>query len=437
MKNNVKDKKNILIIAYAYPPNNVAGAQRPYALAKHLDKDKYSIKVITCENPDLPIGKNENFDPNIDGVELLFIKSKLGNSENKFRQQTHQKINKVTVISKLKYYLFKIGQQFIFPDKSIFWYPNVKAYLKQNKELIENANVVFSTSPGVTNHWLASFIKKKNRNIKWIADFRDFNYVENWENKTGIKAYLHKKLELSIVEKASNLTFVTKTMQLAYQKFYPKFQNKMHCVYNGFDKGDFSAVITPLTTKLSFFYAGSFYNGLRSPFSLMQLLDKAIEDNLLKPEEIQIQIAGNIEDDIKSAMKDYRCHHRVVFLGSLPRTEVLLYMSKTTFLWLIVANIKSHYQTIPIKLFEYIAAKRPIVNFAPIESESSQIVQIKNLGCNFNTLHFDLDESYQVFKDLLLQYKNGKYNEPMPNENLDSFTWENQMRLIENLLQEI
>src|SRR5690606_10179159 len=167
---------------------------------------------------------------------------------------------------------------------------------------------------------------------------------------------------------------------------------------------------------------------------LMQLLDKAFEDNLLAKDEVQIQIAGNIDEVQKQAMKEYNSYDCIEFLGNLPRTEVLKYMCKTTFLWLIVANIKSHYQTIPIKLFEYIAARRPIINFAPIISESSQIIQEKNLGYNFNTLDFSIEESYPVFKELLLKYKKGEYNQPMPNENLDSFAWENQIKIIERLL---
>lgn len=427
-------KKNILIIAYAYPPNNVAGAQRPYALAKYLDKTKYNVKVLTCQNPDLPIGKNENFDPSIDEVELIHIKSKTGSSANKLRQQTNQKKSKVTILSNLKSFIFKIGQQLIFPDKGMFWYPNVKSYLKQNNEMIKNTDIIFSTSPGVTNHRIARYIKRENKNIQWIADFRDFNYVENWDSKSGIKAYLHKKLESSIIKEASALTFVTKTMQNAYQKFYTQYQNKMHCVYNGFDKGDFPTVSEPLNDKLSFFYAGSFYNGLRSPLPLLQLLDKAFEENLLTKDEVQIQIAGNIDEIQKQAMRDYKSYYCIEFLGNLPRTEVLQYMCRTTFLWLIVANIKSHYQTIPIKLFEYIAAKRPIVNFAPIVSESSQILQEKNLGYNFNTLDFNIEESYSIFKDMILKYKEGNFNQPMPNKNLESFTWEHQMNLLEEIM---
>lgn len=426
-------KKNILIIAYAYPPNNVAGAQRPYALANYLDKTKYNIKVITCQNPDLPIGKNENFDPNIDEVELIYIKSKVGSSASKLRQQTNQKKSKVTILSKIKSFLFKIGQHLVFPDKGMFWYPNVKKYLMQNKELIKKTDIVFSTSPGVTNHRIARFVKRQNPTIQWIADFRDFNYVEHLEQKKGIKSLLHKKLEKSIINEASALTFVTKTMQIAYQKFYPSIKNKMHCVYNGFDKADFSTVSEPLNHKLSFFYAGSFYNGLRSPLPLMQLLDKAFEDGLLTKHEVRIHIAGNIDEEQKQEMRVYKSYQCIEFLGNLPRTEVLHYMCKTTFLWLIVANIKSHYQTIPIKLFEYIAARRPIVNFAPIVSESSQIIQENNLGYNFNTLDFSIEKSYPVFKELLLKYKKEDFKQQMPYDNLDSFTWKNQMHKMEQL----
>lgn len=424
-------KKNILIISYGYPPLNDAGAQRPYALAKHLDKTKFNITVLTCENPSSALGLNKNFESSLENVYLIKIRSFIGGSTSSLN--TDKTKNK-GIKSTIKSFVISIGQKLMFPDKGMFWYPNVKAYLRQNNELIRNTDIVFSTSPGVTNHRIARYVKRQNKNIQWIADFRDFNYIENWHNKSGIKSYLHKKLEASIIRESSALTFVTKTMQNAYQKFYPQYQDKMHCVYNGFDKGDFPTVSEPLNDKLSFFYAGSFYNGLRSPFPLMQLLDKAFEDNLLTKDEVQIQIAGNIDEEQKQAMRDYKSYHCIEFLGNLPRTEVLQYMCKSTFLWLIVANIKSHYQTIPIKLFEYIAARRPIVNFAPIVSESSQIIQEKNLGYNFNTLDFSIEQGYTFFKDLVLRYKQGDFNQPLSNENLESFTWEHQMNLLEEIM---
>lgn len=426
-----KMKKNILIISYGYPPLNDAGAQRPYALAKYLDVTKYNITVITCENPSSALGLNINFDSSLDNVSVIKIRSYIGgatNSLNKYKTKSK------SFKSFIKSFIYNLGQKLMFPDKGMLWYPNVKKYLKQNKELIKNTDIVFSTSPGVTNHRISLLIKRQNPTIQWIADFRDFNYIENWDSKKSIKAYLHKKLEKSIIKESSTLTFVTKTMQLAYQKFYPEFKSKMHCVYNGFDKGDFPSIVEPLNDKLSFFYAGSFYNGLRSPLPLMQLIDKAFEDKLLSPEEVLVQIAGNIDEETKSILKSCKSFNCIEFLGNVPRTEVLQYVCKTTFLWLIVANIKSHYQTIPIKLFEYIAARRPIVNFAPIVSESSQIIKENNLGYNFDTLDFNVEKSYIEFSKMILKYKDGAFNKATPNEHLYSFTWDNQMNKIENIL---
>lgn len=428
----MKNRKNLLIISYGYPPLNDAGAQRPFALAKYLDKSKYNITVITCENPSSSLGVNKDFDPSITDVSLVKIRSYVGAGSTSSLVNKKETSN---IKTKIKTMVFNVGQKLMFPDKGMFWFPNVKSFLRKNKDLIQNTDVVISTSPGITNHKLARLIRRKNNDIQWVADFRDFNYVENWDGKKGLKAYLHKRLERSIVKEASALTFVTKTMQGAYQRFYPQHKDKMSYAYNGFDTDDFSKINVPLVKEnvLSFFYAGSFYNGMRSPIPLMQLLDKAFEENLLNKEEVEINIAGNVDEDMKIEMQNYASYSCVKFLGSLPRTEVLKQMTKSTFLWLIVANIKSHYQTVPIKLFEYIAARRPIINFAPNVSEPTQIILDKNLGYCIDTFEFNFDESYKTFKDLILNFKEGRHKEPLSNENGLHFTWEKQIERIEKL----
>lgn len=425
-------KKNILIISYSYPPNNVAGAQRPYATAKYFAKQKYNVTVITCENPDMPLGKNENFDANIEGVELLRIKSKVGNIDGNLRQNKNQ-VKKKSISIFFKSLLFKFAQLFIFPDKAMFWYGNVKNYLKMNPHLIENTDVIFSTSPGVTNHQIALFIKKQNKQIQWIADFRDFNYLENWEGKKGIKAFLHKKLEYQIIKEATHLTFVTNTMLQAYQMHYKPFAAKMISVYNGFELEDVLSVRHRTDNKLIFFYAGTFYNGLRSPLPLLQLLDKAIYEKVIQSSEIIIQIAGNIDEQTKMQMSVFKAYSCIDFLGNLPRAEVLNYMCNSTFLWLIVANIKSHYKTIPIKFFEYVAAKRPILNFAPKEAEVSHIISTNQLGFNIDTLDFSMEESYPIILELLENFKKGRYELEL-DQNIDTFTWEQQLQKINELI---
>lgn len=419
-------KTNILIISYAYPPNNAAGAQRPYAMAKYLDKTKYNVTVLTCENPSTPLGINRDFDPSLEGVKLIKIKSFLGSSSDGLRVKSGEKKNSIKRI------LFSLAQWLVFPDKAMFWYPNIKSFLKKNKQLMEKTDIVISTAPGVTNHKIARYIKRKNNHIQWLADFRDFYYTNHWEEKLGLKPLLHKILERSIVKEASTLSFVTQTMKNAYQQAYPKFRNKMHSVYNGFDLDTVSDLSSIKSGKITFFYAGTFYNGIRSPLPLLQLLDRAFELNDLKPDEVVIQIAGNIDDPMKQQMTKFLSFQCIEFLGLIPKNQVLKYMKESTFLWLIVGNIKAHYQTVPIKLFEYIATKKPIVNFAPSISESTQIIQSNQLGYNFNTLDFELSSAYLEFKKLIADAKNKDFDAIYQNRK-SIFTWENQIKKIELL----
>ena len=365
-------KKNILIISYGYPPINDAGAQRPYAIAKYLDKDKFNVTVLTCLNPSASLGVNENFDPALENVNVIRIKSYIGgNTSNSFST----KVDKKGLKSKIKSFIFVLVQKMMFPDKGMFWYPNVKKYLKNNKDLIDNCDFVFSTSPGLTNHRIARLVKRKNSKIKWLADFRDFNYVDGWENINSFKSFLHKRLENSIITESTFLTFVTKTMQKSYQNFYPKYRNKMFNVFNGFDKSDFSSSLKKNEhKKIVIFYAGSFYGGIRTPIPLLQLVDRILNENVLSKNDILIQIAGIVENEMKEKMENYKSFECVSLLGNLPRTTVIEYMFSSTFLCLIVGNIKTHYQTIPIKFFEYIASRRPIINFAPDISECSNII---------------------------------------------------------------
>lgn len=426
-------KKNILIISYGYPPLNDAGAQRPYALSKFLNKERFNVTVVSCENPGSALGVNKNFNPAVEHVKLIKIRSYVGGSGKSITTPQAFKKDIKTSIKKL---MFNLGQKLMFPDKGMFWYPNVKRYLKQNQELVANTDIVFSTSPGVTNHRIARLVKRQNPKIKWLADFRDFNYVEHWDHKKGFKAWLHKKLEAAIIREASAVTFVTKTMQKAYQNFYPLQQHKMHCVYNGFDSNEFSISGTtePATDMITFFYAGSFYGGIRSPKPLLILLDRALAEGLLTSDEILINIAGSIDEETKADLKSFNAFRCIHFLGSIPRSEVIKEMGRATFLWLIVGNIKSHYQTVPIKLFEYTAARRPIVNFAPAVSEPTIIIENNNLGFNFNTLNFDVEESYPLFRDLVCKYRDGQIKGGESNDLMGEFTWENQISKLENII---
>lgn len=439
-------KKNILVISFAYPPTNVVGALRPYYISKHLNKSGNNVTVITSRSHKKLNGLDEYHDheiysPSISPngkVKVIYIGKYLGRhgkpNANNLRPKSPLK-------SALNHIVYKVAKGLsypIYPDKAVHWSYLVQHYLKKNSEIVNNTDIIISTYPAPSNHNIAKYIKRINPNIHWIADFRDFYYQNNLQHQPSFKNTLHKRLESKFIREADSLIFVTESMLEKYQLAYSQYRHKMQCIYNGFDKEDIISIDSkPAEPKLSIFYAGSFYNLQRSPFPLLKILDISFSTGLLNEKDINIKIAGNIDEVTKSRIAKYKSSSCIEYLGVVPRKEAINYMAKSTFLWLIVANIPSHYETVPAKLFEYIGVRRPILNFAPDRSEASRIIEANKIGHNFNTMDFDLEKSYQVFQELVVAFKSGKYNTALPESITETFSWQNRVLLLEDILHSL
>ena len=430
------EKKKILIISYSYPPSNVPAAQRPYAVAKYLNKDEFDVSVITCGNADVSWGVNEGFNPELPKVNLIKINSLLGRGASSLRKSTTTS-NK-SIVHRIKAALFKLLSSMIVPDQAVFWYPKVRKYLLQNKHLINESEIVFTTSPSFSNHLIGKFIKSKNKNILWVSELRDFHFIETVKRVRNLKQLINKKLEHTVIKHSDKVSFITYAMQDIYSKYYTKLNSKFSVVYNGFDMSDFKDLDIAKTqnNKLTLFYAGSFYRGVRSPIPLLKIVDKLIEKEKITTNEIEIRIAGNFENELIDEIKNYNSYACINFIGKIPRAKVLTHLVSADLLWLIVGEKSTHYTGVPIKFFEYLGARRPIVNFAPAISEPTRIILENKLGWNFDISNFNLKQSVETFEQIIADYKTGILSESLENKFISEFDRKHQGSLFEKLFNE-
>lgn len=430
----VKVKKNVLIISYTYPPANAPAAQRPYVIAKYLDKSKYDVTVITCGNADSSLGFDENFNEELDAVKLVKIDAPFGSKSTALR--AHKMSSKKQGFkSKLKSRLLGLISYSVVPDRGIIWYPSVVKYLKKNRPFVENLDIVFSTSPFFTNHLIGKYIKKSKPSVKWLVDVRDFHYVEHLEYTKGIKRYLNKRVERSVFNKADSVIFISNAMREVYAGYYTKMRSKMEVVYNGFDLEDFKDLtIEKLDGDfLSIFYAGSFYGGVRSPLPLFRLLDAVFEKGLIRPEAVKVNIAGTLEPELREQIEAFKSSVCLNFMGKIPRSEALDILTKSSLLWLIVSKKITHYTGVPIKLYEYMAARRPIINFAPDVSEPSAMIIDNKLGWNFDEDQDSMDEMVGRFEEVVIAHNNGNLRESLSDQLLKEYSRKEQTLLIQTL----
>ncbi len=426
-------KKKLLIISYSYPPANVPAAQRPYSIAKYLDKDKFDVTVLTCGNQDSSLGFDTSFNEELDHVNLIKVNGYKVSKNRAIATTASNNNQAIGFKTKLKQLLMRILSPFVFPDKGVFWYPKVKKFIKVNKTNL-NFDIIFSTSPMFTNHLLAKKVKKINPKASLVADFRDFHYLGTQQPKKGLKSYLNKKLESNCIKNSDEVCFISEAMKNEYANYYSAFKNKFHAIYNGFDIDEYDTTTTPIKSrKLSIFYAGSFYKGVRNPMPLLNILETLINQKIITPNDIKIEIAGNFESELVDEIKSLKIFKSIVFLGLLPRNEVLKKYKQSHLLWLIVGNKVSHYTGVPIKFYEYLASQRPMINFAPSNSEPTKIIDELNLGWSFDTNNFNLQKETSNFKNILINFRKGELKQNLALKNTTKYSRRNQTKQLEKI----
>jgi len=374
--------KKLLIVSYAYPPANLPSAQRPYFFAKYLSG--WQKIVIAPEVFDSALGisnwAKELSDTNIvrtKNIDMtVFRKAK---DENFAKQPVKSENGNISSRLSLKSRIMFFPKRFVASDKAFLWRPSAYREALKLAEEDDAIKCIFSSSPLISNHLVASRLKKKTR-LPWVADFRDFHYLNAIENQGRfMRKLFNRHWESLILKYADRVVFISESMKQEYLKRYPAIADKARVIHNGFDPEEYSPREEPLPKRpITIFYAGSFYGGDRDPLPLFMALDDLIEQGVITENDIEVRIAGNIDNQLLDRIKSLRSSSSLKLYGKIDRKKVLQLMQESHFLWLIMGKTVAHTAGYPVKFFEYLASRRPILAFAP---EGTEMVNtIRNLG---------------------------------------------------------
>ncbi len=367
--------KTILIISLSFPPSNAPGAQRPYFLAKCISKYNYTPIVLTPEKAYSALG----FDAERD-FDFKVVKTGNRTFDKLYADKKSLGTKKKSFVKSLKAKLYKrIIPEITIPDKGRMW----KSYAIKALSKIDmsKVDVVYSTSPSVTNHLIAMHVKERY-NIPWLADFRDFYFTNHLENKNFLfRKAIDKRIEEKVIRFADHVCFVTDSMLNFYQDRYPSLMGKSTRIYNGFDLDTLTLNKKPISKNcIKVFYGGSFYGGIRSPLPLLRCIEKIYDVYSKEEIRFEITVAGNVDPVTLAMFKESYLFDSIHFLGQIPKSEVGTHIESTDILWMITGDDPNHYMTIPLKYFEYLATGKMILSMGPKTSEVRTLIEKYNKG---------------------------------------------------------
>lgn len=425
--------KRALIVTYYWPPAGGPGVQRWLKFVKYFKEFGVEPIVYIPENPNYPL-VDENFSAEIpSNVEIIKHPIKEPYRFAKFfsKKKTKQMSSGIipkkdsTAIEKLMLY---VRGNFFIPDARVGW---VKPSVKYLSDYLENndVDVVITTGPPHSLHLIGKQLKKE-LNVKWIADFRDpwttIHYHKSLRlNKTSEKK--HKALEAAVLNTADVVTVTSPTTKKEFEKITNK---PIEVITNGFDITE--EVNYNRDLKFSISHIGSLLSE-RNPKNLWYILAEICKKNTSFKKDLELKFAGAVSDEVKESLSEFNLDENSKFLGYVSHSEALKLQKESQVLLLVEINSAETRAIIPGKLFEYLAAKRPIIALGPNKSDIEAIVDETKSG-----RFFDYSEDKELKNEILRLYKQYKTGDlQVASEGVDRFSRRQLTKQMSALIKDV
>jgi glycosyltransferase involved in cell wall biosynthesis len=396
--------KRALIVTYYWPPAGGPGVQRWLNFVKYLRDFDVEPVVYVPENPHYPIIDEE-------------LVSRLPSDLTILKQPIREPYRFAGLISKRKTNLMSSGiisekkqsllekwmlyvrGNFFIPDARIGWVrPSVtflSAWLTEN-----DVDVIITTGPPHSVHLIGLHLKKQHQ-IPWIADFRDpwttIHYHKSLRLTKASEAK-HKKMEATVLNTSDHIVVTSPSTKTEFKTITTK---PITVITNGYETSEVKTSV--LDKKFSLSHIGSMLSE-RNPEILWQVLSELVSEVESFADSLEIKLAGTVSEAVRKSLEANGLQAFSSMLGYVDLSEARNLQRNSQLLLVIEMNRPETRAIIPGKLFECLAAGRPVIAIGPEGSDMQAIVDATKIGNFFSYTDKDrlkqqLQRNFEAFME--------------------------------------
>ena len=403
--------KRLLIITYYWPPTGGSGVQRWVKFSKYLPQLGWQPVVYTPENPE-QLARDESLLGDVPACAEV-LKTRILEPYEIYRRLTGGKmgegevnpVNAQKKSFKQRLSLWVRGNCFV-PDPRVGWVRPSVRFLKQY--LAEHpVDAVVTTGPPHSVHLIGRGLKRA-LGLHWIADFRDpwtemFYYKHLALGPAADRA--HHRLEQSVLDEADTVISVSPPVAA---DFRARTKTPVVLITNGFDEEDFPAGAVRNDGKFRLVHTGLFAAD-GNPLNLWDALAERCAADPAFRSRLEIRLAGKVDTAITAAIRERGLGENLVDLGYLPHDETVREQRGADVLMLPLRQEPEYAKVLPGKIFEYLAARRPVLGIGDEDGAAATILRDTGAGEMFGW-----DK-----KDELLAFLDAPHPEP---EGIEKYT---------------
>ena len=398
----------ILIVTYYWPPAGGPGVQRWLYFASYLREFGVQPIIYTPENPHYPI-----LDTDLEAqvpTEIRVIRKKIWEPYRLASFLSRKGTRRISsgILDREKPSLVErlmrwVRGNFFIPDARKFWVgPSVK-YLRSLVSK-EGINTVITTGPPHSMH-LIGLRLKKSTGIRWVADFRDPWTSIGYHDALypGSRARKkHRKLEEQVLRAADA---IVTTSGRTREEFLRITERPIHVITNGYSgarnhkgqpEGSFCLA-----------HIGSLLSG-RNPLALWKALQNLVHQNEGLRGDLQIELTGLVSEEVLQSIREHDLEPYLKLYPYVPHARALERQRKAQVLLLLEIDSDKTRGIIPGKLFEYMAASRPVLAIGPAGWEAGELLEASRCGAAFgygdqHAIESKLMEWYRAYREGTLE----------------------------------
>ena len=356
----------VLLVSFYWPPAGGGGVQRPLKLAQYLPALGIETHVLA---PDDPRWLHRDDELRIPIDAWVHRARYLGPSGGKPAEVLRGKdgIERTLLHARLQ------ARRLIVPDENALWTVSaIPAAIRLVRE--HGIDAVLTTSPPGSIHLVGAAVKRAT-GAAWLADLRD-SLVAHAHRRadsvgTKAKAGLQQRVARLVAGRADAISSVSEVISEEMGALSPR--GRVVTISNGCDFDDFAGLVYTPTSRFRITHAGSFF-GRRDPRPFL----RALSDSGL---DVVARFVGDFRNSDREWAEALRLGDRLQLVPYVPRAGSLALQRDSEALLLLIPEAGGRGRgVLSGKVFEYIAAGRPILAAVPPDGAAADLIEKTGVG---------------------------------------------------------
>ena len=383
----------VLLVTLYFPPAGGGGVQRPLKFATHLPALGIETHVLAPDNPKW-IHMDEELRPPtqawVHRVRYIGPRGRRPSEELYGKEGLERALTQARLLPR----------RLVVPDEAATWnLTAIPAALRIARA--EKIDVVITTSPPGSVHLVGAAVKRA-LGVRWIADLRD-SLLAHQDRRADTFAVRLKSRTVQVVggvvaRRADAIVTAFDSIAEEMRALSPA--GRIVTIPNGSDFDDFEGMTYTPNQRFRITHTGAFF-GQRDPKPFLRALaDSGLQD-------VVVRFVGGFRSADREFAESLGLGDRIEVIPFVPRRQALELQRDSEALLLILPEAGGRGTgVIPGKVFEYVAAERPILAAVPPDGAAAQLIE--EIGAGVVAPADDADALGSALAELHARWKRGE-----------------------------